>query len=65
MAQLKKWTHPEYYLGETYYDYYVVLSQHRDSDNLDKSNFASAVKMLGGESDTVLIVRASHWAVGS
>ena len=64
MATLKKWTHPQYYMGETYYDYYVVLSHHRDGDDLEESNFQSALGMLGGESETVIVARASHWAVG-
>jgi hypothetical protein len=51
-------------MGATWYDYYVAYGQHRDSSCLDQSNFRSYVKALGGESDTVVIARANHWAVG-
>ena len=62
---LKLWTHPEYYLGATWYDYYVFLGQHRDSDMLTRSNFERGLELIGGEDqDAVLVVRASHWAVG-
>lgn len=63
-SNLKLWTLPEYYAGDTFYDYYVGPGQHRDSDVLVRSNFASILRDLGGESDTVLVIRAGHWAVG-
>jgi len=34
------------------------------SDLLTESNFECGLKAIGGESDTVKIVRESHWAVG-
>lgn len=40
------------------------VSQTRDSDPLNQSNFACALKMLGGESDTVEIHRFGHWGPG-
>ena len=61
---MERWTHPKHYVGKTYYDYYVLLGQHRDSSVLQRSNFQLALEMLGGESDGVLVARASHWAVG-
>lgn len=61
---LKRWTRAPNYMGETYYDYFVVLGQHRDSHSLDRSNFAVALTRLGGESETVIVVRSNHWAVG-
>ncbi len=61
---LQLWKLPEYYFGESWPDYYVFLSQHRDSDSLTRSNFDCALRDLGGESDTVIIVREGHWAVG-
>ena len=61
---LTRWKLPDCYMGETYEDYFVGLSQHRDSDSLSRSNFESALEDLGGESDTVFVVRAGHWAVG-
>lgn len=45
-------------------EYFVAYGQHRDSDTLTRSNFRSILSSLGGESDTVLIIRDSHWAVG-
>jgi hypothetical protein len=61
---LKLWEHPRDYYGETYYGFYPVVGRHRDSDVLDRSNFEVALEQLGGESDTVIVARASHWAVG-
>jgi hypothetical protein len=59
---------PESYWGETWYDYYVGPSRHRDSDDLTESNFHTALKDLGDdegeETETVFVVRESHWAVG-
>lgn len=61
---LKRWTMPESYFGEAWPDYFVFLSQHRDSDSLTRSNFICGLEALGGESETVLLVRERHWAVG-
>ena len=61
---MKKWSRSENYIGETYNDYYVLLSRTRDSGLVEESNFWSALKMLNGESDTVKVIRAHHWAVG-
>lgn len=61
---LKRWTHPEYYAGEVWPDYFVFLARHRESDTLAESNFACGLARLGGESETVLVVRERHWAVG-
>lgn len=62
--ELTLWKRPECYMGETYENYFVGLGQNRDSDALERSNFQSALKRLGGESETIFIVRAGHWAVG-
>jgi hypothetical protein len=43
---------------------YVFLGRHRDSDLLTESNFECGLAAIGGESNTVQIVRESHWAVG-
>lgn len=40
------------------------VSQTRDSNELDQSNFAEALKMLGGESETVEVHRFGHWGPG-
>lgn len=60
-----RWTMPDSYFGETWPDYFRSgFGQHRDSDALTRSNFIVALKELGGETETVFIVRESHWAVG-
>ena len=51
------------YWGE-HGDWFIVAAQHRDSDSLTRSNFAVMLKTLGGESDSVAVERATHWAVG-
>lgn len=61
---LKFWTMPENYFGAVHPATYVGLSRHRDSDDLTESNFFTFLKRLGGESETVEIIRESHWAVG-
>ena len=61
---LKKWTMPDSYFGETWPDYFVFLGQSRESDALDRSNFECGLNALGGESETIHVVRESHWAVG-
>jgi hypothetical protein len=61
---LKRWTLPDNYGGAEWPDHFVFLGQHRDSDRLTRSNFRSALAAIGGESETVTVVRESHWAVG-
>lgn len=62
---LKRWTMPANYFGETWPDYYSAgFSRSRDSDDLEESNFYTALAAIGGESETVHVVRESHWAVG-
>lgn len=61
---LKRWKLPSSYFGAEWPEYYVFLSQHRDSDSLTRSNFICGLKAIGGESETVQVVRESHWAVG-
>lgn len=61
---LKRWELPEAYFGAEWPEYFVFLSRHRDSDSLTRSNFQVGLDRLGGESETVLVVRESHWAVG-
>src|SRR5262245_21422183 len=65
-AHLKRWTMPEDYFGETWPAYYSSgVGQSRYSADLEASNSATTLRDLGGESDTVTVVRESHWAVGS
>lgn len=52
------------YAGERFDDYYVVYSKTRDSEILTEVNFQVALERLGGESDTVRVVRIGHWACG-
>jgi hypothetical protein len=61
---MQKWSRTENYIGKSYNDYYVLLSHHRDSGLVEKSNFNSALKALNGESDTVKVIRFSHWLCG-
>lgn len=68
---LKRWTMPDCYCGETWPDYFrAPVAIHRDSDCLTESNWHAQLAALGGEQtaedDTplVCIVRESHWAVG-
>lgn len=64
-THLNRWTLPQHYMGEIWPDYYSSgFGQSRDSDALERSNFTVALRKLGGESETVFIVRESHWAVG-
>ena len=41
-----------------------VYAQNRDSDRLTRSNFECILKELGGESETVCVIRYGHWACG-
>ena len=62
---LEKWIHPKNYFGATWEEYYSAgFGQSRDSEELAESNFRVALRELGGESETVIVVNASHWAVG-
>ena len=63
-SYLKLWTRPDSYAGAEWPDYYVFLAQHRDSDSLTRSNFICGLAAIGGETETVQVVREGHWAVG-
>lgn len=53
------------YIGPTEFgEFDCLLTQNRDSDVLQRSNFKSALKKLGGEGDNVEIHRFGHWACG-
>lgn len=63
--RLERWTMPRDYFGAEWPDYYSAgVGRSRDSDCLEESNFDAMLAELGGESDTVHVVRESHWAVG-
>ena len=61
---LARWIHPDSYAGAHWPEYFVFFSQHRDSDSVTRSNFIRGLELIGGESETVQIVRERHWAVG-
>ena len=61
---LNRWKSPDNYIGAEWPDYFVFLGQHRDSDALTRSNFECGLVWLGGESETVRVIRERHWAVG-
>jgi len=66
---LERWTRPDSFMAmDSGWQYskaaFVFLGRHRDSDLLTESNFECALAALGGESDTVRVVREGHWAVG-
>ena len=47
-----------------YRDWYGVIGQSRDADALERANFATALKQLGGEGADVRVESFGHWAVG-
>jgi len=59
------WDSYSNYMGEVpSKDWLVLLGHNRDSDILTESNWACALELLGGESETVEIFRFGHWACG-
>ena len=53
------------YAGEDWFkNWYIVITQSRDSGLIEKSNFASALNRLGGEGGAVQVLRFRHWACG-
>ena len=65
LEHLELWTRPQNYIGVTWEDHYVFLSQIRDSDALQRSNFTKGLEAIGGEDpEMVIVTSASHWACG-
>ena len=65
LKNIQLWTMPCNYAGGVWPDYYSAgVGQSRDSDALERANFDAMLKALGGETETVIVVRESHWAVG-
>ena len=80
LRYLNKWTRPDSYGGCEWENHYVFLTQTRDSNALERSNFDCAVKALeeispehdgelswGGDTGEVepwTVVREGHWACG-
>lgn len=63
-TNLRHWTKPDNYAGASWPEYYSSgVGQSRDSSALERSNFSCMLRALGGESDTVLVIREGHWAV--
>ena len=61
---IKPWKHPSNYMGATWEGYYAApVGQSRDSDTVERSNWAAQLEAIP-ESETVIIVRENHWAVG-
>ena len=64
-THLDRWTLPDNYHGAVWPNWYLSgIGQNRDSNTLTRSNFMVALQRLGGESETVKIIREGHWAVG-
>ena len=66
---IKRWERPDSFAAfcdDWFYSpkAFVFLGRNRDSDLLTLSNFECALKAIGGESDTVRVVREHHWACG-
>ena len=64
MIKDRSWTRPSSYMGPDHNDTIQVIGRHRDSDLIAHSNFEVALERLGGESETVEVIRDSHWAYG-
>lgn len=75
ILESRAWTRPSDYGGFNPVGDYVILTQHRDSDALERSNWRTAVRALnaefyGGGDDCfpdrpdVYEWRAGHWGVG-
>ena len=62
--KLQKWTKPQNYYGENWNEYYIFLSQNRDSQALERSNFECGLQKIGGKSETVIASYERHWACG-
>lgn len=66
---IKRWTLPQNYAGAEWPAYYSAgVGQSRDSDALERSNFAVMLDELGSENNAwgfdVRVVRESHFLVG-
>lgn len=67
LQHITRYTRPSHFVDVADVDraeYYVVYVQHRDSDTITRSNFRVLLEQLGGESDTVLVLRDGHCLVG-
>jgi hypothetical protein len=55
---------PSCYIGSHYFGTISVVGSCRDSSILELSNFETALEQLGGETKSVQVSDANHWAVG-
>lgn len=63
--RLERWKLPKYYYGAEWPEYYSAgVGRSRDSDCGEESNFEAMLAGIGGESDTVHVVRESHFLCG-
>ena len=59
------WDSSSNFMGQTEFNnFYTLITQNRDSNTVTRSNFISALEVLGGESENVVIHRFGHWACG-
>lgn len=64
---LKRYTRPPYFADCASFErreHYVAIGQNRDSDTITRSNFRVMLQRLGGETETVFIVRDRHFLCG-
>ena len=61
---LSRWQWEKDYIGPDFSEYFGVYSQTRDSKLYEVSNFEAVLKELGGESETVRVIRHGHWLCG-
>ena len=53
------------YIGQSDFPgWFVLLTRMRNASYLEESNWETALKKLGGESDDVVVHRFGHWACG-
>lgn len=60
----RSWERPDSYMGPDHNDTIFIYGRSRDSDLMRESNFDALLELLGGESESVEVVRDSHWAAG-
>jgi hypothetical protein len=61
---MELWNATPNYMGKLPTDYYVLISQNRDSGILDKANFIAAKKALDYQGADYTVLSFNHWAVG-
>ena len=73
---MEKWKNDQYYIGEDYSNYYILLGTNRDADCITRANFQAAITLFEdnkikvynaedtNKKNVVLNARFNHWAVG-